>query len=110
MIKIAKSKKYFENKQQVVLGNADRNPFIYISVIRSCISVIRSNENFPGPTWNLKLEDATWNLKMQQFFNKSMRCIKAVTVELNKRLHHVGDGEAGGGGGPGAWLRQPAPY
>ncbi len=41
--------------------------------------------------------------------NKSMRGIKAVTVQLNTRPQHVGDGEAGGGGAPGAWRPQPAP-
>ena len=41
--------------------------------------------------------------------NKSMRWIKAVTVQLNTRPQHVGDGEAGGGGAPGAWRPQPAP-
>ena len=34
--------------------------------------------------------------------NKSMRGIKAVTVELNNRAQHVSDGEAGGGGAAGA--------
>ena len=41
--------------------------------------------------------------------NKSMRGIKAVTVQLNTHPQHVGDGEAGGGGASGAWRPQPAP-
>ncbi len=35
MIKNCQEQKKFENKQQVVLGNADRNLFICLSVIRS---------------------------------------------------------------------------
>ncbi len=38
-----------------------------------------------------------------------MRCIKAVTVQLNTRPQHVDDGEAGAGGAPGALRPQPAP-
>ncbi len=39
--------------------------------------------------------------------NKSMRGIKAVTVQLNTRPQHIGDGEAGGGRAPGAWHPNP---
>jgi len=41
--------------------------------------------------------------------NKSTRGIKAVTVQLNTRPQHVGDGVAGAGGAPGVWRPQPAP-
>ena len=41
--------------------------------------------------------------------NKSMHGIKAVTVQLNTRPQHIGDGVAGAGGAPGAWRPQPAP-
>ncbi len=41
--------------------------------------------------------------------NQSMRGIKAVTVQLNTRPQHIGDGVAGAGGVPGAWRPQPAP-
>ena len=43
--------------------------------------------------------------------NKSMRGIKAVTVQLHTgtRPQHVGDGVAGAGGAPGVWRPQPAP-
>ena len=42
--------------------------------------------------------------------NKSRRGIKTVSVQLNTRPQYVGDGEAGGGGAPGAWRPQPAPF
>ncbi len=42
-------------------------------------------------------------------YNQSMRSIKAVTIQLNTRPQHIGDGVAGAGGGPGAWRPQPAP-
>ncbi len=44
--------------------------------------------------------------------NKSMCEIKTVSVQLNTRPQYFGDtiGEAGGGGAPGAWRPQPAPY
>jgi hypothetical protein len=43
--------------------------------------------------------------------NKSMHGIKVVTVQLNTRPQHIGDGVAGAGGpgAPGAWRPQPAP-
>jgi hypothetical protein len=41
--------------------------------------------------------------------NRSMHCIKTVTVQLNTRTQHIGDGVAGAGGAPGAWRPQPAP-
>ena len=41
--------------------------------------------------------------------NKSMLGIKAITVQLNTRPQYVGDGEAEGGEGSGAWRPQPAP-
>ncbi len=41
--------------------------------------------------------------------NKSTRGIKAVTVQLNTRPQHVGDGVARAGGAPGVWRPQPAP-
>ena len=37
-----------------------------------------------------------------------MRWIKAVTVKLNTRPQYVGDGEAEGGEGSGAWRRAGA--
>jgi hypothetical protein len=39
----------------------------------------------------------------------SMHGIKVVTVQLNTRPQHIGDGVAGAGGAPGAWRPQPAP-
>ncbi len=41
--------------------------------------------------------------------NRSTHGIKAVTVQLNTRPQHIGDGVAGAGGAPGAWRPQPAP-
>ena len=41
--------------------------------------------------------------------NKSMHGIKVVTVQLNTRPQHIGDGVAGAGGAPGAWRPQSAP-
>jgi hypothetical protein len=62
-------------------------------------------------------KSAAVHYSLSSHCNKSMRGIKAVIVQLNTRPHctlamapqYVGDGEAGGGGAPGAWRHQPAP-
>ena len=41
--------------------------------------------------------------------NQSMRDIKAVTIQLNTRPQHIGNGVAGASGAPGGWRPQPAP-
>ena len=61
------------------------------------------------PSFFNDYKSAVVHYSRSSFCNKSMRGIKAVTVQLNTRPQHVGDGEAGGGGAPGAWRPQPAP-
>ena len=63
------------------------------------------------PTFFNDYKSAAVHYSRSSQCNKSMRGIKAVriTVQLNTRPQHVGDGEAGGGGAPGAWRPQPAP-
>jgi len=63
------------------------------------------------PTFFSDYKSAAVHYSRSSQYNKSMRWIKAVTVQLNKRPQHVGDGEAasGGGGAPGTWRPQPAP-
>jgi hypothetical protein len=61
------------------------------------------------PTFSNDYKSAAVHYSRSSQCNKTMRGIKAVTVQLNTRPQHVGDGEAGGGGVPGAWRPQPAP-
>ena len=61
------------------------------------------------PTFFNDYKSAAVHYSRSSLCNKSMRCIKAVTVQLNTRPQHIGDGVAGAGGAPGAWRPQPAP-
>jgi hypothetical protein len=61
------------------------------------------------PTFFNDYHTAASHYARSSLCNKSMRGIKAVAVQLNNRPQHVGDGEAGGGGAPGAWRPQPVP-
>ena len=61
------------------------------------------------PTFFNDYHSAASHYARSSLCNKSMRGIKTVTVQLNTRPQHVGDGEAGGGGAPGPWRPQPAP-
>ena len=61
------------------------------------------------PTFFNDYKSAAVHYSRSSLCNKSMRGIKAVAVQLNTRPQHVGDGEAGGGGAPGAWRPQPVP-
>jgi hypothetical protein len=62
----------------------------------------RSNGRSEPPFFN-DYNSAAVHYSRSRFCNKSMRGIKAVTVQLSTRPQHVGNGEAGGGGAPGAW-------
>jgi hypothetical protein len=63
------------------------------------------------PTFSNDYKSAAVHCSRSSHCNKSMRWIKAVTVQLNTRAQYlqVGDGEAEGGAAPGAWRPQPAP-
>ena len=61
------------------------------------------------PTFFNDYKSAAVHYSRSSQFNQSMRGIKAVTVQLNTRPQHIGDGVAGAGGAPGAWRPQPAP-
>ena len=61
------------------------------------------------PTFFNDYQSAATHYSRSSLCNRSMRGIKTVAVQLNTRPQHVGDGEAGGGGAPGAWRPQPAP-
>ena len=61
------------------------------------------------PTFFNDYQSAASHYSRSIHCNKSMRGIKAVTVQLNTRPQHVGDGVAGAGGAPGVWRPQPAP-
>ena len=61
------------------------------------------------PTFFNDYKSATVHYSRISQCNQSMRGIKAVTVQLNTRPQHIGDGVAGAGGAPGAWRPQPAP-
>ena len=61
------------------------------------------------PTFFNDYQSAATHYSRSIHCNKSMRGIKAVTVQLNTRPQHVGDGVAGAGGAPGVWRPQPAP-
>ena len=61
------------------------------------------------PTFFSDYKSAAVHYSRSSQCNQSMRGIKAVTVQLNTRPQHIGDGMAGAGGSPGAWLPQPAP-
>ena len=62
-----------------------------------------------GPTFFNDYQSAATHYSRSTHCNKSMRGIKAVTVQLHTRPQHVGDGVAGAGGAPGVWRPQPAP-
>ena len=61
------------------------------------------------PTFFNDYQSAASHYSRSIHCNKSTRGIKAVTVQLNTRPQHVGDGVAGAGGAPGVWRPQPAP-
>ena len=61
------------------------------------------------PTFFIDYKSAAVHYSRSSQCNQSMRGIKAVTVQLNTRPQHIGDGVAGAGGAPGAWRPQPAP-
>jgi hypothetical protein len=61
------------------------------------------------PTFFNDYQSAATHYSRSIHCNKSTRGIKAVTVQLNTRPQHVGDGVAGAGGAPGVWRPQPAP-
>ena len=61
------------------------------------------------PTFFNDYKSAAVHYSRSSRCNQSMRGIKAVTVQLNTRPQHIGDGVAGAGGAPGAWRPQPAP-
>ena len=61
------------------------------------------------PTFFNDYQSAATHYSRSIHCNKSMRGIKAVTVQLHTRPQHVGDGVAGAGGAPGVWRPQPAP-
>ena len=61
------------------------------------------------PTFFNDYQSAATHYSRSTHCNKSMRGIKAVTVQLHTRPQHVGDGVAGAGGAPGVWRPQPAP-
>jgi hypothetical protein len=61
------------------------------------------------PTFFNDYKSAAVHYSRSSQCNQSMRGIKAVTVQLNTRPQHIGDGVAGAGGAPGAWRPQPAP-
>ena len=61
------------------------------------------------PTFFNDYKSAAVHYSRSSQCNKSMRGIKAVTVQLNTRPQHIGDGVAGAGGAPGAWRPQSAP-
>jgi hypothetical protein len=61
------------------------------------------------PTFFNDYKSAAVHYSRSSQCNQSMRGIKAVTVQLNTRPQHIGDGLAGAGGAPGAWRTQLAP-
>ena len=75
----------------------------------ACMGCTARSNGRGEPSFFNDYKSAAVHYSRSTFCNKSMRGIKAVTVQLNTRPQHVGDGEAGGGGAPGAWRPQPAP-
>ena len=75
----------------------------------ACMGCTARSNGRGEPSFFNDYKSAAVHYSRSSFCNKSMRGIKAVTVQLNTRPQHVGDGEAGGGGAPGAWRPQPAP-
>ena len=61
------------------------------------------------PTFFNDYQSAATHYSRSTHCNKSMRGIKAVTVQLHTRPQHVGDGVAGACGAPGVLRPQPAP-
>ena len=76
----------------------------------ACMGCTARGDGRGDPTYFNDYQSAATHYSRSIHCNKSMRGIKTVAVQLNTRPQYVGDGEAGGGGAPGAWRPQPAPF
>ncbi len=75
----------------------------------ACMGCTARGDGRGEPTFFNDFKSAAVHYSRSSHCNKTMRGINAVTVQLNTRPQYVGDGEARGGGAPGAWRPQPAP-
>ncbi len=75
----------------------------------ACMGCTASSGGCGKPTFFNDYKSAAVHYSRSRQCNQSIRCIKAVTVQLNTRPQHIGDGVTGAGGAPGAWRPQPAP-
>ena len=69
----------------------------------ACMGCTARSNGRGEPSFFNDYKSAAVHYVHSSFCNKSMRWIKAVTVQLNTRPQHVGDGEAGGSGAAGSW-------
>ncbi len=74
----------------------------------ACIGCTARSGGRGEPTFFNGYKSAAVHYSRSSQCKQSMRGIKAVTVQLNTRPQHIGDGVAGAGGAPGAWRPQPA--
>ena len=75
----------------------------------ACMGCTARSGGRSEPTFFNDYKSAAVHYARSSQCNKSMRGIKLVTVQLNTRPQHIGDGVAGAGGASGAWRPQPAP-
>ena len=75
----------------------------------ACMGCTARSGGSGEPTFFNDYKSAAVHYSRSSQCNQSMRGIKAVTVQLNTRPQHIGDGVAGAGGAPGAWRPQPSP-
>ncbi len=75
----------------------------------ACMGCTARSGGRSEPTFFNDYKSAAVHYARSSQCNKSMHGIKVVTVQLNTRPQHIGDGVAGAGGAPGAWRPQPAP-
>jgi len=75
----------------------------------ACMGCTARSGGRSDPTFFNDYKSAAVHYARSSQCNKSMRGIKVVTVQLNTRPQHIGDGVAGAGGAPGAWRPQSAP-
>ena len=79
----------------------------------ACTGCTASGNGCNEPTFVNDYQSAATHYSRSSHCNKSMRGIKTVSIQLNclnTSPQNVGDGEASGGGAPGAWRQQPAPF